>query len=135
MLLHTNETRLFGPVIGDLAHTFVDVRTREVCLTVRALSSGTKANGLTNRSLATIIRSNISFDFEAKRGAILQVDWVDKTEYALVVFSRVHFFERNVCVADCTLTSLFEEDTESALSSFDVADFYGTTDEESISLW
>ena len=123
MLLHTNETRLFSPVIGYFAHTFVGIRAREVCLTMRALSSGAKADGLTNRSLATIIRSNVSFDFEAKCGAILQVDWVNKTEYTLVVFSRVHFFKRNVCVTDCALAWFFEEDTESALSPFEVTDF------------
>ena len=127
MLLHTNKARFFGPIIGDLTHTFIDVRTCEVCLAVRALSSSAKANGLTNRSLATIIRSNISFDFKAKCGAILQVDWVDKTEYALVIFGRVHFFKWNVRITDCTLTSLFEEDAEAALSTFEVADFYSAT--------
>ena len=100
-----------------------------------ALSSGAETNGLTSSTLATIVRGDISFDFKAKRGTILQVDWVDKTEHALVVFGRIHFFERNVCVADCTLASLFEEDAESAFGSFNVADFYGATDEESISLW
>ena len=135
MLLHTNETRLFGPIIGNLAHTLVDVRTGEVCLTMCALSSSAKANGLTSSTLATIVRGDISFDFKAKRGTILQVDWVDKTEHALVVFGRVHFFKRDVSVADCALTSLFKEDTESAFSPFNVADFYGTADEESISLW
>ena len=103
MLLEADNRRLLFPVIRDFSHTLFSIRTSEVCRAVIPLARGLDANLAWLLIVAAIIWRHIALNLKAERRAILEVDWVDEPEDALIVLSIINNTEVNVSIADFAL--------------------------------